>query len=225
MDFVSLPLTVGRAGRRICNNVTRGLGISVCSFLWLILLARSTSVKHPLVCDRMAAVFDPQIGPRFIAPKRCANVTTRFKNSSSLTRPAVYKHNKDILSPYRHPGPENRGCDPPRYDPHDCMKVIHACPDTMTMSPSDIRLSERATQLAETFADYQRTSIWSPYLALCNEKDGGLACRARIDRASLFIDSDHFSVAGARYLYPFFLNHVVQTKKEFARDDAPSTER
>ena len=104
------------------------------------------------------------------------------------------------------------------------MKVIHACPDTMTMLPSDIRLSERATQLAETFADYQRTSIWSPYLALCNEEDGGLACRARIDGASLFIElPDHFSVvAGARYLYPFFLN---QTKKEFARDDAPSTER
>jgi peptidoglycan/LPS O-acetylase OafA/YrhL len=100
------------------------------------------------------------------------------------------------------------------YDPHECMKIIHACPNTMTMSPSDTQLSEQAKQLAETFAGYQRASIWSPYLTLCKEKDGGLVCRARIDGASLFIDSDHFSIAGERYLYPFFLNHIVQAHKE-----------
>jgi hypothetical protein len=54
----------------------------------------------------------------------------------------------------------------------------------------------------------------SPYLTLCKEEDGGLACRARIDGASLFIDSDHFSIAGERYLYLFFLNHILQAQKQ-----------
>ena len=87
MDFVSLPGTVGRAGRWIRNNVAPGLGISVV-LVFVVALAGEIYLRastpdvgaahaHRSFVTEWPVVFDPQIGHRFRPNAEVATTNNR----------------------------------------------------------------------------------------------------------------------------------------------------
>jgi hypothetical protein len=85
MVFVSLPLTVGRAGRWIWNNVAPGLGISVVLVFVVALVGEiyfrastpSFVTSTPSFVTEWPVVFDPQIGSRFRPNAEVATTNNR----------------------------------------------------------------------------------------------------------------------------------------------------
>ena len=78
MYFVKLPLTVGRAGRWIWNNVAPGLGISVVLVFVVALVGEIyLRASTPSFVTEWPAVFDPQIGPRFRPNAEVATTNNR----------------------------------------------------------------------------------------------------------------------------------------------------
>ena len=95
------------------------------------------------------------------------------------------------------------------YDPHSCMRLVRPCPATMTLESRESDFAGRAARLARMFPPHGPLSIWSPYTAFCG--DTGALCRVRDGGVSLFMDNDHFSNAGQKFLYPVFLDHMART--------------
>jgi hypothetical protein len=85
MVFVSLPLTVGRAGRWIWNNVAPGLGISVVLVFVVALVGEiyfrastpSFVTSTPSFVTEWPVVFDPQIGHHFRPNAEVATTNNR----------------------------------------------------------------------------------------------------------------------------------------------------
>jgi hypothetical protein len=66
MDFVSLPLTVGRAGRWTWNNVAPGLGISVVLVFVVALVGEIYLLcKHPSFVTEWRPYSIPRLAPAF----------------------------------------------------------------------------------------------------------------------------------------------------------------
>ena len=96
------------------------------------------------------------------------------------------------------------------YDPISCIAFSRPCTNFVAWKESDIHFRNREQSLTRLFDAHKRLSIWSPYRAFCDAE----GCAARADDVSYFVDSDHFSVAGQRFLVPFFLAHIELERKD-----------
>src|SRR5262249_53047469 len=117
MDFASLPLTVGRAGRWIWNNVAPGLAISVV-LVFVVTLAGEIYLRAntPSFVTEWPVVFDPQIGSRFrpnaeVATTNNRDYWTRQRASSIGFLDLGYLADNHILSP------KSAGCVAPSWPP------------------------------------------------------------------------------------------------------------
>ncbi|MCC7253706.1 acyltransferase family protein [Hyphomicrobium sp.] len=114
-----------------------------------------------------------------------------------------------LLARLDHPGAQVviQGPSPAyRYDPHACLSLVAPCASTQSL-PVDIAALEAAERnLERLFPSRSGLTTWAPYRDLCT--DG--MCLVREQGASLFMDTDHFSMAGQHYLYPHFLQHLTR---------------
>jgi hypothetical protein len=144
---------------------------------------------------------------RFLAKRKddLALVYVAFRNMEA--NPLVVRNVKKLLEMVegdrvrvviQGPSPAFEG-----YDPIMCIPRTR-CSATRPRPADAASVAESERSLQRIIAQRPNASVWTPYGALCNSRD----CVVGTDVVSYFIDSDHFSIAGQRFLLPHLLAHL-----------------
>jgi len=85
------------------------------------------------------------------------------------------------------------------YDPLRCISLVNKCPPDQSLAVGGAQMLASESATYSRFSAISNLIVWSPYRFLCAQD----SCIVRQDAKHILMDSDHFSNAGQRYLYPF----------------------